>query len=115
MGVNCCSHDKEPPEITINKPEKNITTQNPNLDKNQANNLVIINPNQNNQSSRSYISNIDSSNLAYSLQEQNVPKVSNEQIDYNNLFTTDNSNKDPFAFTEKEIQEIMEQSMKNSG
>jgi hypothetical protein len=60
MGVNCCSHDKEPPEITINKPEKNITTQNPNLDKNQANNLVIINPNQNNQSSRSYISNIDS-------------------------------------------------------
>ena len=115
MGVNCCSHEKEAPEITINKPEKNITAQNQNLDKTQPNNLVVINPNQNNQSSRSNISNVNSSNVMYSLEEQNIPKVLNEQINYNNYFTTDNSNKDPYAFTEKEIQEILAQTMQNSG
>ena len=28
MGVNCCSHEKEPPEITIQKPEKKIKVDN---------------------------------------------------------------------------------------
>ena len=59
MGVNCCSHDREPPEITINKPEKNINT-NQNLDNTQANNLVVINPNQYNQSSANYHSYVNS-------------------------------------------------------
>ena len=31
MGINCCSHSNEAPEITITKPEKNMTStsQNP--------------------------------------------------------------------------------------
>ena len=114
MGVNCCSHDREPPEITINKPEKNINAQNQNQDNSQANNLVVINPSQYNQTSSNYHSYVNS-DLIYHSTEQNIPQTANENADLNKYFTTVNSNKEPLAYTEKEIQDIFNQAMKNSG
>ena len=114
MGVNCCSHDREPPEITINKPEKNINAQNQNLDNAQDNNLVVINPSQYNQTSSNNHSYVNS-DLIYHSTEQNIPQTTNENADLNKYFTTDNSNKKPLAYTEKEIQDIFNQAMKNSG
>lgn len=53
MGVNCCSHDKEAPEIIIQKPEKNTNTntanQNQYISQNQ-NDLIVVNSLQNSQS-----------------------------------------------------------------
>ena len=64
MGVNCCSHDKEGPEITVNKPEKNITPKNP-AENAQQNNLVGVDPNHYNQSYKSNPSNANSTNVIY--------------------------------------------------
>ena len=54
MGVNCCSFEKESPEIVIQKPEKNINTVNKNRDISQnQNDLIIVNSTQNSQNLRS--------------------------------------------------------------
>ena len=54
MGVNCCSYEKESPEIVIQKPEKNINTANKNPDYPQnQNDLIIVNSTQNSQTLRS--------------------------------------------------------------
>ena len=54
MGVNCCSYEKESPEIVIQKPEKNINTanKNPDISQNQ-NDLIVVNSTQNSQNLRS--------------------------------------------------------------
>ena len=111
MGVNCCSHDKEGPEITVNKPEKNVIPKN-STENAQANNLVVIDPNQ---SSGSYISNFNSTNVIYPSVDQTFTGVINESTDLNKYFTSNNTNKDPLAFTEKEIQDIFDQAMINAG
>lgn len=50
MGVNCCSHEKEAPEIVIQKPERNINLVNKNSNNSQAqNDLIIVNSTQNSQ------------------------------------------------------------------
>ena len=51
IGVNCCSNEKEPPEITIYKPENNYSTikKNHNSEKIQQNELIIVNPIQSTQ------------------------------------------------------------------
>lgn len=54
MGVNCCSHEKESPEITIQKPEKKIIVDNNKVNASQEKkNLVNINSSPNSQSLRS--------------------------------------------------------------
>ena len=54
MGVNCCSYEKESPEIVIQTPEKNINTanKNPDISQNQ-NDLIVVNSAQNSQNLRS--------------------------------------------------------------
>ena len=54
MGVNCCSYEKESPEIVIQKPVKNINTanKNPDISQNQ-NDLIVVNSTQNSQNLRS--------------------------------------------------------------
>lgn len=54
MGVNCCSHDKEAPEIVIQKPERNINIDNKNPKNSQVqNDFIVVNSTQNNQTLRS--------------------------------------------------------------
>ena len=82
MGVNCCSNAKEAQDITITKPEKNMTStsQNPliNTEKKLENNInQIISANQN-------------SNITNNL---NIPYEQNQN--------------NPFPLTEKEIDEIL--------
>ena len=50
MGVNCCSHEKEAPEIEIQKPERNIdiANKNPNISQTQ-NDFIVVNSTQNSQ------------------------------------------------------------------
>ena len=50
MGVNCCSHDKEAPEIVIQKPERNINIDNKNPKNSQVqNDFIVVNSTQNSQ------------------------------------------------------------------
>jgi len=86
MGVNCCSNAKEAQDITITKPEKNMTStsQNPliNNEKKIENNInQIISTNQNN----NMINNL------------NIPTEQNRIQNQNN----------PFPLTEKEIDDIL--------
>ena len=52
---------------------------------------------------------------SYPPKEQNFLKAINGFIDLNKFFINDNTNKIPLAFNEKEIKEIFDQAMINSG
>ena len=104
MGINCCTHEKEAPEITINNPEKNIGAKKNNFDNDKENNLVVVNPSQ------YYSSNINSTAVSYPYYGQNVQNIVNESVDLNNLFNTNNS-----SLNEKEIQAIFDQAIINTG
>ena len=95
MGINCCNHEKEPPEITIQSPEKNIFIDNksPNASQTQ-NNSSLVNSAQNiqTQSFRSPSPNYSQQNVIYHTQYQSTnssrspsPKIKYQKVEYNNI------------------------------
>ena len=109
MGVNCCSNEKEPPEITINKPENNysITKKNPNSEKNQQNELIIVNPIQSTQIQGSIISSVSSSNIIHDNFDQNNSNILEKTANLNKIIISDNS-KD-LSFNQKKILNVFKQ------
>ena len=94
MGASCCSHSKEPPEITIFKPEKNIIDSNiNNTGEYYNNNFQIIDLEQNGNNQNQNI--ITTSN------------VSEQPIDINSY----QNNSSPL--TQKEIDDLLNQALSN--
>ena len=90
MGASCCSNVKEPKEITITKPEKNILISNTNDNNEQnTNNLKIIDLEQNSKN-----------------QNQTYNTV-NQQIDINSYQNTST------PLTQKELDDILNQALQN--
>ena len=95
MGANCCSHQKEPAEITIIKPEQNIASTSINKTNNNNTNetdnaIQIIDIEQNNKNQ-----NIVNNEL-------------NQDFDYNALQNTST------PLSQKEIDDILNQAFKNA-
>lgn len=105
MGINCCSQEKEPPEITINKPENNRNLddlkQSPNSVKNQTNELIIVNPIQTSQLQQSLASSSSSSNIICPHMDQNSSRALNNLVNLNNFYIN-NSPNDPHLIIQKE-------------
>ena len=85
MGVNCCSHDKEAPEIVIQKPERNINIDNKNPKNSQIqNDFIVVNSTQNNQILRSSSPEYVQNNMYQTYQNtQSMSPQSN--INYQNV------------------------------
>ena len=85
MGVNCCSHDKEAPEIVIQKPERNINIDNKNPKNSQVqNDFILVNSTQNSQNLRSSSPEYDQKIMYQSYQAtQSMSPQSN--INYQNV------------------------------
>ena len=95
MGASCCSHQKEPSEITIIKPEQNIASTSINKTNNNNTNetdnaIQIIDIEQNNKNQ-----NIVNNEL-------------NQDFDYNALQNTST------PLSQKEIDDILNQAFKNA-
>ena len=118
MGVSCCSHQKDAPEIiTVVEPEKNINIKKREdiLSKeNQQNNLIIVNPNENNIT--------DSNGIIIPINDSKNNNINNPNriinlenpLDINTLLNSEISNKNPLEFGQKEIDDIFSQAIKNS-
>ena len=90
MGSSCCSHAKEPKEITITKPEKNMITNNINEKNNANNNLQIL-------------------DLEKSAKNQNISNTNFSQpLDINSFQNTSS------PLTQKEIDELLNQAFSNN-
>ena len=85
MGVNCCSHEKEAPEIIIRKPESNINLDNKNPKNSQVqNDFILVNSTQNSQNLRSSSPEYDQKIMYQSYQTtQSMSPQSN--INYQNI------------------------------
>ena len=85
MGVNCCSHEKEAPEIIIRKPESNINLDNKNPKNSQVqNDFIVVNSTQNNQTLRSSSPEYVQNNMYQTYQNtQSMSPQSN--INYQNV------------------------------
>jgi hypothetical protein len=105
MGINCCSQETEPPEITINKPENNrnldVLKQNPNSANNHTNELIIVNPIQTSQIQQSLASSGSSSSIICPHMDQNSPRALNNLVNLNNFYIN-NAPNDPHLFIQKE-------------
>jgi hypothetical protein len=118
MGVSCCTHQKDAPEIiTVVEPEKNINIKKREdiLSKeNQQNNLIIVNPNENNIT--------DSNGIIIPINDSKINNINNPNriinlenpLDINTLLNSEISNKNPLEFGQKEIDDIFSQAIKNS-
>ena len=118
MGVSCCTHQKDAPEIiTVINPEKNINlTKKEDISEkgNQQNNLIIVNPNENNIN--------DLSNNIVSIIDSKINNINNPNriinlenpLDINTMLDSEISNKNPLEFNQKEIDDIFNQAIKNS-
>lgn len=93
MGINCCSNAKEPTDITITKPEKNMTStsQNP---LHQNNNVKVQNITEQIQDLKQSTDNSNSNII-----------VPNDLNTLNNSDINQNNNISPL--TQKEIDEIL--------
>lgn len=118
MGVSCCTHQKDAPEIvTLVKPEKNINIkkrENINDKENQQNNLIIVNPNENNiMDSNGKIMHINDSKINNTNNPNRIINIENP-LDINAMLDSEISNKNPLEFGQKEIDDIFNQAIKNS-
>ena len=98
MGVNCCSYEKEPMEITVMKPEENITDNIINQNKEQNNNNINtldLEQNQNN-NKNIIIDNSLSQPYYNSFNQSNTSPLSQKEIDdlLNQAFNNGNNNQD---------------------
>lgn len=94
MGSSCCSHSKEPPEITISKPEENIP-------------LSLSNQNKNNNDQ--YINNnFQIVNIEQNVNKENLLTNSAEQPFDINSFQNNN-----IPLSQKEIDDILNQAYSN--
>ncbi len=93
MGLNCCSNEKEPPEITIYKPENNYSTikNNHNSEKIQQNELIIVNPIQSTQIQGSILSSVNSSNIIQDNFEHNNSNILEKTANLNIIIISENS------------------------
>ena len=108
MGINCCTHEKEPPEITINAPEKNcdidVVKKRPNsVNNNPQNELIIVNPNQSSLIQQSIASNGSASSIIIPHTDQNSPRALNNLVNLKNFYIN-NSPENPQLIMQKENQ-----------
>ena len=118
MGVSCCTHQKDAPEIiTIVEPEKNINMKKREdilVKENQQNNLIIVNPNENNiMDSKGKIIPINDSKINNINNPNRIINLENP-LDINTMLESEISNKNPLEFDQKEIDDIFNQAIKNS-
>ena len=118
MGVSCCTHQKDAPEIiTVVEPEKNINIKKREdiLSKeNQQNNLIIVNPNENNIT--------DSNGIIIPINDSKNNNINNPNriinlenpLDINTILDSEISNKNPLEHGQKEIDDIFNQAIRNS-
>ena len=91
MGVNCCSHAKESPDITITKPEKNMISA--------SQNTIIKNENKN--------------EIPVEYSSINQQKELNKQFDVNNINIYEQNQNFALPLTEKEIDDILNNELKD--
>ena len=118
MGVSCCTHQKDAPEIiTIVEPEKNINMKKREdilVKENQQNNLIIVNPNENNiMNSNDKIIPINDSKINNMNNPNRIINLENP-LDINTMLESEISNKNPLEFDQKEIDDIFNQAIINS-
>ena len=96
MGVNCCSYEKEPMEITVMKPEENINDKIINQKKEQydTNNINILDLEQN--QNKNIIDNSLNQPYYYSANQSSTSPMSQKEIDdlLNQAFNNENNNQD---------------------
>jgi len=100
MGSSCCSHSKEPPEITISKPEENIPLSLSNQNKNNNdqyinNNFQIVNIEQNVNKENLLTNSAEQPFDINSFQNNNIP-LSQKEIDdiLNQAYSNENNNQE---------------------
>lgn len=107
MGVSCCTHQKDAPEIiTIVEPEKNINMKKREdilVKENQQNNLIIVNPNENNiMNSNDKIIPINDSKINNMNNPNRIINLENP-LDINTMLESEISNKNPLEFDQKKL------------
>lgn len=110
MGINCCSHANEPPEITILKPETNMTSKNKNpaidnqnndMNNNQQQEILVVE--QTKPITSTNITNDEFNNAFF------------QPFDPNTLYNTNNNNNEPLAFNKNELDALFNQGFKTVG
>ena len=109
MGVNCCSYEKEPMEITVMKPEENITDKNINQKKEQydTNNINILDLEQN--QNKNIIDNSLNQPYYYSVNQSSTSPMSQKEIDdlLNQAFNNENNNQDIYNNNNNNIENLI--------
>ena len=111
MGVNCCSYEKEPMEITVTKPEENIKEKiiNQNNAQNDNNNNIHILDIEQNQNNKNIIDNNLNQPYYYSVNQSNTSPLSQKEIDdllNQALNNEDNNNNQNILYTNNSNQDI---------
>ena len=110
MGANCCSHAKEPPEITILKPEKNMSTTSQNPIINNQKNDVNNNNNNNEQIVvMQQVKDGTSENFTNIKFEKEFENAFTQPFDINTLYNSENNSNNPLSFNKKELDDVFNQ------
>ena len=110
MGVNCCSYEKEPMEITVTKPEENIKEKiiNQNNAQNDNNNNIHILDIEQNQNNKNIIDNNLNQPYYYSVNQSNTSPLSQKEIDdlLNQALNNGDNNNQNILYTNNSNQDI---------
>ena len=109
MGVNCCSYEKEPMEITVMKPEENINDKIINQKKEQydTNNVNILDLEQN--QNKNIIDNSLNQPYYYSANQSSTSPMSQKEIDdlLNQAFNNENNNQNIYNNNNNNIENLI--------
>ena len=109
MGVNCCSYEKEPMEITVMKPEENINDKIINQKKEQydTNNINILDLEQN--QNKNIIDNSLNQPYYYSANQSSTSPMSQKEIDdlLNQAFNNENNNQDIYNNNNNKVENLI--------
>ena len=109
MGVNCCSYEKEPMEITVMKPEENINDKIINQKKEQydTNNINILDLEQN--QNKNIIDNSLNQPYYYSANQSSTSPMSQKEIDdlLNQAFNNENNNQNIYNNNNNNIENLI--------
>ena len=108
MGVNCCSYEKEPMEITVTKPEENIKEKIINQNNAQNDNNIHILDIEQNQNNKNITDNNLNQPYYYSVNQSNTSPLSQKEIDdlLNQALNNGDNNNQNILYTNNSNQDI---------
>jgi hypothetical protein len=109
MGINCCSHSNEAPEITITKPEKNMTSTNQNpIAQNQNNYQNTLEQTEDIKQNKE--ESIENTIVKFQKESENALV---QQLDPNTLINSNDNQNNIMTLSKQEIDNIFNQEFKN--